>query len=243
MEAPEDYQLVGRFRWPASRRRQVATVLAIVAIFVATLVASSRLLRLIFEDLDVLAYLGLFVACWVGAGGALVPVPGVRPVSWLMIMQQGAALDPITVALVAGTAMALGQSSYFLATRRALRARAARREGRATPEAEERAVGPPAEAADPAADPAADEAPPEAGRLNRLRESVAGQARRHETLMPFLVALVPSPMTTVSTTASASLGTGYHRWVVPTLAGYLAFSALLAGVGRGVLTAMRGLLF
>ena len=77
------------------------------------------MLRLVFGDLDLLAYAGLFIACWVGAGGAIVPIPGVRLVSWLMIVQQGAALDPIVTALVAASAMVLGQTSYFLAARAA----------------------------------------------------------------------------------------------------------------------------
>jgi len=236
MEGPDVQQLVGRLRWPASRRRQVATVLAIVAIFVATLIASSRLLRLIFEDLDVLAYLGLFVACWIGAGGGLVPIPGVRPVSWLMIIQQGAALDPLTVTLVAGAAMAVGQSSYFLATRRALRAREDRRQDRTVNASEASAAGPPENPSPPPEDP------PPPGRLTRLKGRVEDQVRDHAALMPFLVALVPSPLTTASTTASASLGTPYHRWAISTLAGYLVFSGVLAGLGRGIFSAIQALL-
>ena len=104
-------------RWPTSRRRQVVTIVALMAIILATFLASSRLLRFVFQGLDILAYVALFVACWIGAGGGLVPIPGVRVVSWLMIIQQGAALDPVIVAVVAAFAMVLGQTSYFLATR------------------------------------------------------------------------------------------------------------------------------
>ena len=93
-------------------------MLALVAIVLATFVASSRLLRFFFDGADVLAYLGLFVACWVGAGGALVPVPGVRPLSWLMVIQQAAALSVFLVIPIAALAMTLGQSTSSWRRRR-----------------------------------------------------------------------------------------------------------------------------
>ncbi len=128
-------------------------MLAILAIFIATLIASSRLLRLVFEDIDVLAYLGLFIACWIGAGGALVPVPGVRPISWFMVVQQSAALSPVIVATLAATAMVLGQTSYFMATRAAMRRASAG--GHADPPGSAAAVTEPgpAEPAPPEANP------------------------------------------------------------------------------------------
>ena len=60
-------------------------------------------------------YLGLAAACWVGAGGVLVPVPGVRPLSWVMVVHQSVALDPLVVTGLSALAMAFGQTSLFIA--------------------------------------------------------------------------------------------------------------------------------
>jgi hypothetical protein len=217
-------------RWPETRRRQAATVLAILAIFVATLIASSRLLRIVFGDIDVLAYIGLFVACWVGAGGALVPIPGVRPVSWFMVIQQGAALDPLLVAAIAAIAMVLGQTSYFAATRAAIARHA-------------KAVAAGAELDDSVAAPARpDEAATGARAVaGEMKDRVEQRVRRHATSTAFLVALLPSPLTTIATTTAASAGTSYPQWVVPTLCGYLVFASILAGVGQALVLALRGI--
>ncbi len=102
--------------WPTSMRRRVAVVVVIVAFAVVTVSWVARLVGAAI-DLGVLAYLGLMAVCWVGAGGALVPVPGVRPLSWVMIVHQSTVLIAPMVVVTAALAMALGQSSYFLATR------------------------------------------------------------------------------------------------------------------------------
>jgi len=235
-------------RWPTSRRRRIATAIALVAILVATIIASSRLLRLLYQELDVLAYAGLFVACWVGAGGALVPIPGVRPISWLMIVQQGAALDPVLVALVAATAMALGQTSYFLA------ARAARRR------AVGQAVAPPDLAIDPAlpsdtpdqppgAADAADEPPGvsqestgrRAQRMDAARRRVTRQVWTHGTATVFVVCALPTPLTTLTTTAAAAAGMGYARYIPAALGGYLVLSTVLVLFGQRLVAIVRTL--
>lgn len=218
-----------RQRWPEKRRFQVAATLAILAIFVATFIASSRLLRFAFDDLDIFAYIGLFIACWVGAGGALVPVPGVRPVSWLMVIQQAAALNPWTVALVAAAAMALGQSSYFLATRAAI-ARHQKSVASADP-------------AEPTADVEASEPAEPTGRsaaVIRMKHRVEGRVQRHAFSTAFLTTALPSPLTTIATTASASAGTRYPSWLAPAFTGYLLFATILAVVGQGLLAMVRG---
>jgi hypothetical protein len=226
--------------WPASRRRRAATVVALVAIVVATAIASSRLLRLVFPDLDLVAYAGLFVASWVGAGGALVPIPGVRGVSWFMVVHQGAALDPVTVSLTAATAMVLGQSSYFLAARTATRA--------IVPDA-----GPVPGGDTPAADPdepapVAPVPPPPVEARSRRARAVHGarlrierQVRVHPMLTAFAVTALPSPLTTLATVASASLGTRYPRWAAAAFAGYLLFCSILALVGQGIVAAVRSI--
>lgn len=230
-------------RWPTSRRRRIATVLAVGGILVATIFASSRILRLLHEELDILAYAGLFVACWIGAGGALVPVPGVRPISWFMIVQQGAALDPVVVALVAASAMVLGQTSYFVA------ARAARRRTLDRPASAP--VSPlelePAVVSDPIGSPDASDAalPPSGGRrserLERARRRVTRQVQTHGMATVFVVCALPTPLTTLTTTAAAVAGMGYTRYVPAAFGGYLVLSALLVLFGQGLGTLVRSL--
>lgn len=225
-------------RWPTSTRRRVATVFAIVAIFVATLIASSRLLRFVFQDLDILAYVGLFVACWIGAGGMIVPIPGVRLVSWLMIVQQGAALDPIIVALIAAFAMLLGQTSYFFAARAA-----AGRVGRHADDldaaaAAERAVDDvrPASAVD------AEELSRRKRYMQDAERRVNRQIRQHGIATVFLVCALPTPVTTITTTAAATIGMRYPRFALAAFAGFLVLSCLLVAVGVGLFAGIRSLL-
>ena len=228
-------------RWPVSRRRRIATALAMVAILVATIIASSRILRLLHQELDILAYAGLFAACWVGAGGALVPVPGVRPISWFMIVQQGAALDPVVVALVAATAMALGQTSYFLA------ARAARRRAighaAAPPDVALDLVPPglpdpdtPAPVGSLPAGSLAAPSPPgrRAQRMDAARRRVTRQVQTHGIATVFAVCALPTPLTTLTTTAAAAAGMGYGRYLPAAFGGYLVLSSVLVLFGQGL---------
>jgi uncharacterized membrane protein YdjX (TVP38/TMEM64 family) len=215
-----------RAHWPASTRKRVAAVIAILAIVVATVVASASLLeRLRNPQLDLLGYLSLFLACWIGAGGALVPIPGVRPISWVMIVQQGAALDPVPVTLISAFAMVLGQTSYFLATR-AAEARASRVSSEGADVASEPAVEP-LDTAD------ADE--PQKGRIGRLtaraRHAVEHQIHRHGFVTVFVVSALPTPLTTLTTTAAASSGMGYARYFIAAAGGFLVLCAVLAFSG------------
>ena len=102
--------------WPTTWRRRIAAVVAIVVFVLAALPLVFRVAGFAV-DLGILPYVALFILCWVGEGGALVPIPGVRLLSWLTIVQQGANLDPVFVAVVAAVAMACGQSTYFLVAR------------------------------------------------------------------------------------------------------------------------------
>lgn len=216
-------------RWPTSRRRRIGTVLAIGGILVATVIASSRMLRSLHQELDILAYAGLFAACWIGAGGALVPVPGVRPVSWFMIVQQGAALDPVIVALVAATAMVLGQTSYFLAARMAQR----RARDRATPTPASPLVGDPAV---PAAAPGRS-----AERMERARRRVTRQVQAHGSATVIAVCALPTPLTTLTTTAAAVTGMGFGRYVPSAFGGFLVLSSVLVVFGQGLGSALGSL--
>lgn len=228
--------------WSTTTRRRLAIIIAVVAIVVATFIASSRLLRFFFDYLDVVAYLGLFVACWIGAGGAVVPVPGVRAMSWLMIMQQGAALNPYVVAAVGAGAMVIGQTSYFVATRARVRRSEqmsvspsrgeSASEEKSAPEPEDESATAPAE---------------QLGRRQRYMASATRRIQRqiheHGMATVFVVSALPSPMTTLTTTAAASSGMSYVRFFAAAFSGFLLLSAILAGVGQALLQAFRSIVF
>ncbi|MFN8623586.1 MAG: hypothetical protein U0869_22835 [Chloroflexota bacterium] len=214
-----------------------------MAILVATIIASSRLLRLLFQELDILAYAGLFIACWIGAGGALVPIPGVRPVSWFMIVQQGAALDPLVVALIAASAMALGQTSYFLVARAARRRHLAGAAAPDTPDAA--AAGPtPLGLDDDEDDPPEPPPPPTSRRakaLARAQARVTRQVREHGMATVFAVCALPTPLTTLTTTAAAGSGMGYARYLPAAFAGFLVLCSVLVLFGQGLVLAVRAI--
>jgi membrane protein DedA with SNARE-associated domain len=209
----------------------VALVVAAVAIVVATVIASSKLLLFIFDELDLVAYLGLFLACWIGAGGAIVPVPGVRAISWVMIVQQGAALDPLVVPLVAAAAMVLGQSSYFFATRAASRRMAA--DGEADDVDAESAD------AQPDSDAAEVEESRRAQYIAAAKRRVEGQIHEHGMRTVYLTSALPSPVTTLATTAAAGAGMTYLKFLIASFAGFLTLSTVLVLVGQGLLAALR----
>jgi uncharacterized membrane protein YdjX (TVP38/TMEM64 family) len=202
----------------------VAAILAILAISVAAIVASANLWeRLRNPELGLLGYLSLFITCWIGAGGALVPIPGVRAVSWVMIVQQGAAFDPLVVTGVAATAMVLGQTSYFFATRAAV-ARATRGHATGTIDAELHA----------------DDEPPEpdvsrrqrmTALMQRAREAVERQIGRHGFLTVFFVCALPTPLTTLTTTAAADSGMSYPRYLIAAAGGFVLLCGVLAFLG------------
>ena len=222
-EKPSRWHRLGAL-WPTKTRKRVAVVLAILAVVVATYVTSANLLELLFSpELNVLGYVALFVACWIGAGGALVPIPGVRAISWVMIVQQGAALDPAVVAFVAGSAMVLGQTSYFFATRAAAaraRARAVKAEAEADTDAQVESE-----------DDLEEKTP---GRMARATARVENGIRRHGIITVFLVTALPSPLTTLTTTVASGSGMGYARWFLAAYAGYLTLCGILAFLGDGI---------
>jgi uncharacterized membrane protein YdjX (TVP38/TMEM64 family) len=221
--------------WSTTTRRRVALVVAIVAIVVATVIASSRLLLFVFDTLDLLAYLGLFIACWIGAGGLIVPVPGVRAISWVMVVQQGAALEPVEVALVAASAMVLGQTSYFLAARTAARRLATGRDK--------------ADVVDETVDGASADATEDDVATSRRARYVAAAKRRvesqiheHGMLTVYVTSALPTPATTLATTAAATTGMRYWRFFLASFGGFLTISTVLVLIGLGVLAAIRSFL-
>ena len=199
---------------PASNRRRLAAALGLVGVLLATFVAVSRVLRFVFPGLDMVAYAGLFVVNWLGAGGLLVPIPGLRIVGWLMIVQQGAALDPLLAGVVGGLAMALGQISYYVAANAgAHRARPAG-QASARPSLMARVMG--------------------AERAARLKERIVSLINDHGFATVLALSLVPNPLTTFACITAGAVGMGFRRFVVATLIGRLALGLLLAAIGDGL---------
>lgn len=96
-------------------RVMLGLVIVGLSVVAAILLSSTRLLRVIFESLDMVAVIGLFLVNWLGNGGALVPIPGARFVGLLLVFQQAVILPAWEVLAAAGAAMALGLMSYYLA--------------------------------------------------------------------------------------------------------------------------------
>ena len=104
------------YSWLSSESRlTIAVVIIILAVIGAIALSSVRFFQVVFEEIDSLALVTLFLVNWLGNGGALVPIPGARFVGILMIFQQAALMPSWEVFAVAGLAMALGLTSYYLA--------------------------------------------------------------------------------------------------------------------------------
>jgi hypothetical protein len=102
--------------WLSSESRLVLGLVIVgLGIVMAALFSSFQILRILFDALDILAFVGLFLVNWVGNGGILVPVPGARLVGLLMVFQRAAASPSWEVFAVSGAAMALGLLSYYIA--------------------------------------------------------------------------------------------------------------------------------
>jgi hypothetical protein len=223
--------------WPTSVRRRIGIAVALVA--VVALVASN-IARLIGAAVDagLLAYVGLMGVCWVGAGGALVPVPGVRPLSWVMIVHQSTVLAAPIVVVVAALAMALGQGSFFVATQLETRRRqdghGHRHHGhRRVRVGGESSTG---EGSDGAGGrPSSRVVARSRALLESGRAAVTRRMATHPQRILFLVCVLPNPLTTFATVSAASSGVPFGRFFTASLAGFLVLSTALAVAGQGIL--------
>jgi membrane protein DedA with SNARE-associated domain len=252
--------------WPTSWRRRVAIVVALVVFVLAALPLLGRVAGVAI-DLGFVPYIALVILCWVGEGGLLVPIPGVRLLSWLTIIQQGANLNPVVVALLAAVAMALGQTSYFLVVRSGSRY-----------VVEHLNVGPlkghlpipmaPVETAVadvdigisvPSPDEPTDTASGEAivvapttvagtasasgsgrsERLARAAASIGERMRSHPRRTMFLVSVIPSPLTTLATVTAAASGVPFRIFFAASFAGFLVMSSVLAFAGQAILAVLH----
>lgn len=104
------------FKWFSRESRVVLSlVIVVLAVAVAVVLSSSKILRFIIDGLDIVAVAGLFLVNWLGNGGVLVPIPGARFIGLLLIFQQAVILPSWEVFAAAGAGMALGLLSYYLA--------------------------------------------------------------------------------------------------------------------------------
>jgi hypothetical protein len=211
--------------WPTHLRYRVAIVIVLVALAVLMVSTVATIVGAAI-DIGILDYIGLMAVCWVGAGGALVPVPGTRPLSWVMIVQQSAVLGPVDVALLGALAMALGQTSYFFATRAGEhRVAGHRRLGRHSATAK---------------------APRKPGRLmtdsrkvmDRAKAIVERVMHTHPQLTVFGLCVIPNPLTTFATVTASAAGVQFVRFFVASLAGFLVLTTALVVLGQGLLEAI-----
>ena len=200
-----------------SGRDRVALLVAITGIAAASIFLGARLLRILLGLTDLGAYMGLFIVNWVANGGLLVPIPGLRIVGWLLIISQGAALDPAIAGIVGGVAMASGQTSYYVAGDAGRR----RTSGHDT----------------------AASRPPRHARLARLssgprvvraKERITRLIRVHGFATISLLSLVPSPLTTFGCATAGAMGMGFRRFVLASLLGRIALGLFLAYLGSSL---------
>jgi membrane protein DedA with SNARE-associated domain len=195
-------------------RNRLALLMALVGVAAATIFLSAQLLRLLLDITDLGSYTGLFIVNWVANGGLLVPIPGLRIVGWVLIISQGSALDPAVAGVVGGIAMALGQTSYYVA------ADASRH--RST-EHSPRAPGPPRH--------------PRLARLSssprmlRARERITHLIGVHGFATIAVLSLIPSPLTAFACGTAGAMGMGFRRFVLASLLGRIALGLVLAYLG------------
>lgn len=103
-------------------RLRIGLVVLGIAVVVAIVLSGVHVVQIVLEELDLFAFLGLFLVNWIGNGGVLVPIPGARFVGFLMIFQHAVILPSWEVFAVGGVAMALGLLSYYIAGARTTRA-------------------------------------------------------------------------------------------------------------------------
>ncbi len=208
---------------PAAGRLRVAAIAGLVIAGLTIGLAGLRLLLRIADGLDILAYLGLFVTNWIANGGLLVPVPGLRFIGWVMIVQQGAALDPTTAGVVGGLAMALGQVSLYVAADAAAQRSATARHAAARSRGSSRlgrAIS--------------------GDRARRARDKLDGLLRHHGFATILGLSMVPNPLTSLGVGMAGAMGMGFRRFLAATLIGRLILGLALAWVGQGLLDLATG---
>ena len=189
-----------------------ALVLLVVALSAAT-IANIRNADPDDQASTLVSYLGLALVSFTCCS---VPIPGVAPILYAVVIYCGYALNPIAVALVAGPAMALGEGvSYVLG---ALGLRIVERH---------------------ADDTAADAKPP--GRTKRLLSWASGHVDEWMDKRGFItllvLAAVPNPIVAFANITAGATGMPFIKFYTAVTIGKTIRSLVLAGIGvwlRGV---------
>ena len=162
-------------------------------------------------DIPWAAWIMLFLANWIGNGGILVPIPGLRLVGMTMAAHQGAEGPTILVGLVAGFAMALGQTSFYLT----------------------------AASGSQHLDGSKKDKKPREGRLaDAMRKAMAVTANfvdRHGFPTIFTLSTFPNPLTTFATITAGSMGMGFREFLVANFLGHVILGLILALFGQWLL--------
>jgi membrane protein DedA with SNARE-associated domain len=222
-------------RWSPATRKRFGLLIALIAALITT-AGSLALFPGALPRVDLVPYVGLAAACWVGAGGVLVPVPGIRPLSWVMIVHQSVSLDPLVVAVAGALAMALGQTSLYIAAQHGARHHRTH-EGRHHHPRKPPALPDEASDTDQGDGPAS-----RAGRVKRAtirvkatgRRAAAG-LKRHPVGSVLLLSVVPSPLTSMASGAAGAASMPFARFFLASLAGFFVFVCLLVVLGAGLL--------
>jgi membrane protein DedA with SNARE-associated domain len=198
-------------RFSPKARRRLGVVVGFGAALGGTLIAAGLAKRLGL-DIPWAAWIGLFLANWIGNGGILVPIPGLRLVGMAMAAYQGAYGSTILVGLVAGFAMALGQTSFYLTA---------------------------ASGSRHLQDPAKKEKKPREGRLaqtmRKAMEVTADFVDRHGIPTIFTLSTFPNPLTTFATITAGSMGMGFREFLIANFAGHVLLGLILALFGQRLL--------
>jgi hypothetical protein len=222
--------------WPASTRKRVVVSLIIAAAVIVLLDATARLVGSVI-DFGNLALVSLMLVAWAGAGGALVPIPGTRALSWVMIVRQSTEQDPVLVAVVAALAMALGQTSYFVATRVEQRRIASGH--RPHLHSGKAAAGTTASVeVTTATAPAKTPNRLVAGSrelLEKAKVQVTRGMKSHPEPIVFLLCVIPNPLTRFATISAAATGVRFYSFFLASLAGFLVMTGILVIGGQAIL--------
>ena len=190
-------------RFSARTRHRLGIIVGFGAAILGTLVV------LVAEPLGLdiawAGWIGLFLANWIGNGGILVPIPGLRFVGWTMAVHQGADGPTIIVGLVAGLAMALGQTSFYLTA---------------------------AAGSDRLSGSGKDRSGRAADVLRRAKARVEDFVERHGFPTIFTLSVLPNPLTTFATITAGTMGMGFRTFLVANFAGHLILGLILALFGR-----------
>jgi membrane protein DedA with SNARE-associated domain len=185
-------------------RRRLGLIVGFGAAIVGTLIALD-LLKSLAPSIGLGAWIGLFLANWIGNGGLLVPIPGLRLVGWTMVVHQGADGPTLLVGLVAGVAMALGQTSFYLTAA-----------GGSAHLHGSKDSDPSGQIADV---------------MRRAKERTEDFVQRHGFPTIFTLSLLPNPLTTFASITAGSLGMGFRGFLVANFLGHVTLGFILAMSG------------